>query len=101
MNVSNSSSPWRSVVSDCQAYITNILLGVDKQTEQTVFHFKPPSLYCAFMLVLFTFCFYIMGLSRTSLLIIPISFFQPVSLQMLFILSSAGVSDQKEEVFVG
>lgn len=101
MSVSNGSSLWRSLVSDCQAYITNILFEVDEQTEPTVFHFKPLCLYCAFMLVLFTFCFYIMGLSRTSLLIYTFPFFQPVSLQMLFILSLAGVSDQKEEVFVG
>ena len=80
-----------------EAHVANTLFGAEKQTGQTVFHFKPCSLYCAFMLVLFTFCFNIMGLSKDLVVIIPVSFFQPVFLLMLSILNSAeDVSDQKE-----
>lgn len=84
-----------------EAHIANTLFGSDKQTGQPVFHFKPPSLYRAFMLVLFTFCFCIMGLFRAWLLIYLFPFFKPVFLLMLSILNSEGVSNQKKEVFCG
>lgn len=57
--------------------LTSLIPYLEQRSKQgkTVFHFKPSSLYCAFMLVLFTFCFNIMGLSRTWLLLYLFPFF--------------------------
>lgn len=70
-----------------ETQITNTLFRADKQTGQTVFYFKPPSLYCAFMLVVFRFCFWIMNLSRTQLLIYLFAFFSLSSYPVLSIFS--------------
>lgn len=47
-----------------EAHIANSLFEAGKKTKQTVFQFKPPSLYCVFLMVLFTPCFRVVGLSR-------------------------------------
>lgn len=74
---------------------------LSKQDRQ-YFIFKPPCLYCAFMLLLFTFSFCIVGLSRTWLLLyIPVSFFQPVFLLLLRTLNLTDFSDKKEAAFCG
>ena len=58
-----------------EAGITQTLFRADKQTGQTVFRCETPSMYRVVTLVLFTFRFYIVGLSRAWLLIYLFPFF--------------------------
>lgn len=57
MNVFQEQFPMALTRQTAEAHITNILLGTGTQTGQRVFNIRSLGLYCAFILVLITFCF--------------------------------------------